>query len=109
MCVSYDRISPLRSYEILEQGSSNSGAHKDHLESMFNMQIPRLHPSMSPGSVVWVEAGNLHYNQLSGDSDPGSPGSTIRKLKPREGKTLIHSPTGEPQPTSLACCKDQMR
>lgn len=35
---------------------------------------------------VWVEPGNLHHNQLPGVSDPGSPGTSIRKVKPREGK-----------------------
>lgn len=62
-------------------------------------------PSLGEPGILYPE----HHIQLSGDSDPEGPGTTLGKLKPREGIALVQSPTAEPQATSLACCKDQMR
>ena len=51
---------------------------------------------------------NVPHIQLSGDSDPGGPGTTLGKLKPRE-ETVVQSPAAEPQAMFLACCKDQIQ
>lgn len=41
---------------------------------------------------IWVEPRkNVHHIQLSGDSDPGGPGTTLGKLKPREGQFLFRA------------------
>lgn len=50
VCVSYDKTSLLRRYEILEQEFSNCGVRKNHLGDMFNMQMPGPHASGHPGS-----------------------------------------------------------
>lgn len=85
VCVSYDKTSELRNNSSFSGRFSDFGVHKNHLGSMFNMQIPSLTPPQQESRSRW-SPGICILTRFSGNSDASGPGSSTGKLKPTEGK-----------------------
>lgn len=100
LCVSCDKISLLRRYEILEWGSQILV----YIGITWEVHLACRFPSPTPVDIQVLCLGRAResFASLSGDSDAGDPRSTIGRLKSQGGKALIQCPAAEPQPTSLA-------